>query len=315
MIVDDFLVMNENGLYCRVGHFYLDPVKPCLNAVISHAHGDHAVKGNQNIYCTAPTAAIMKHRYQKNAGKEFIIYPFNKPFMFGEIEITFFPAGHMLGSAQVLMKYKGIRYLYTGDYKLQDDATCEKIEFVEADVLITETTFADPNVQHPDAGQEIRKLNEFNHNVLLGAYSLGKAQRLIRLINDYCPQRSVLVHHSILPLNRIYESFGHKPGNYELYTRKSMKLAGQSLVYIVPPLTFDSYIRAKNVVRAFASGWKRLQVINGLQLLISDHVDWNDILIMMGEVRPREVWTIHGNGKYLQEHFVNQIPVKLLNAC
>ncbi len=315
MVANDFVVINENGLYCRVGEFYLDPVKPCLNAIISHAHGDHAVKSNENIYCTAPTAAIMKHRYQKNAGKNFIIYPFSKPFMVGDVKITLIPAGHIIGSAQVLMEYNDIKYLYTGDYKLQNDPTCEKIEFIQADVLITETTFADPSVQHPDAGQEIRKLNEFNHNVLLGSYSLGKAQRLVHLINEHCPQRSVLVHHSILPINKIYESFGYLPGNYELYTRKSMKLPGQNLVYIVPPLTFDSYIRAKNVVRAFASGWKRLQVSNGLELLISDHVDWNDILVMMEQVRPKEVWTVHGNGKYLREHFINQIPVKLLNEC
>ncbi len=315
MIVEDFLVINENGLYCRIGDFYLDPLKPVSAAIISHAHGDHAVKGNTAVYCTAATRSIMMHRYQKNAGKNFIIHPFGTPFIVGEVEVTFIPAGHIIGSAQILLKYNGIRYLYTGDYKLQQDPTCEPIQFVSADVLITETTFANPSVQHPDAGEEIRKLNEFNHNVLLGSYSLGKAQRLISLINEHCPQRSVLVHHTIFPLNKIYESFGFLPGNYELYTRKSMKQPGQNLVYIVPPLTFDSYIRAKNVVRAFASGWKRLQVINGVQLLISDHVDWNDILIMMENVRPKEVWTLHGDGKYLRDHFINQIPVKLLNTC
>lgn len=315
MIIDDFLVINENGLYCRIGDFYLDPLKPVVKAVISHAHGDHAVKGNDTVYCTEPTHSIMLHRYQKNAGKNFQVQNFHTSFFLGEVKLTFFPAGHILGSAQVLMEYEGIRYLYTGDYKLQEDSTCEAIVFVKADVLITETTFADPEVQHPDAINEIRKLNEFNHNVLLGSYSLGKAQRLISLINAHCPQRSVLVHHSIFPLNKIYESFGYSPGRYELYTRKSMKQAGQNLVYIVPPLTFDSYIRAKNVVRAFASGWKKLQVVNGVQLLISDHVDWNDILTMMDKVKPREVWTLHGNGKYLREHFINQIPVKLLNAC
>ena len=315
MIIEDFLVINENGLYCRFGDFYIDPFKPVGTAIISHAHGDHAVKGNSNIYCTAPTQSIMIHRYQKNAGKNFIIHSFGTSFTLRGIKITFFPAGHIIGSSQVLMEYQAIKYLYTGDYKLQKDKTCEPIEFVTADVLITETTFADPSVQHPDAGEEIRKLNLFNHNVLLGSYSLGKAQRLISLINENCPQRIIFVHHSILPLNKIYESFGYFPGKYELYTRKSMKQPDQNLVYIVPPLTFDSYIRAKNVVRAFASGWKKLQVNNGVQLLISDHVDWNDILTMLGEVKPKEIWTLHGNGKFLREYFLNQIPVKLLNAC
>lgn len=315
MIIEDFVVIDEHGLYCKIGGFYLDPILPCANAVISHAHGDHAVKNNLNVYCTPPTEAIMKHRYHKNAGKSFLLRGFHKPFMLNGVTITFVPAGHIIGSAQILMEYNNIRYLYTGDYKLQDDQTCEKIEFVKADVLITETTFADPAVSHPDAASEIKKLNDFNHNVLLGSYSLGKAQRLISLLNEHCPQRPVFVHHSILPLNKIYEAFGYNPGKYELYTRKSMKQPGQSLVYIVPPLTFDSYIRAKNVVRAFASGWQRLQVTNGVQLLISDHVDWNDILNMMARVNPQEVWTLHGNGKYLREYFVNRIPVKLLNAC
>ncbi len=315
MIIEDFLIINENGLYCRAGDFYLDPKHASNHAVISHAHGDHACMGNENVYCTAATAAIMKHRYHKNPGKNFLIYNWSVPFLINGVKISFHSAGHIIGSAQVLMEFNGVRYLYTGDYKLQDDATCEKIEFVKADVLITETTFADPSVQHPAARDEIRKLNEFNHNVLLGAYSLGKAQRIINLITEHCPQRSVLVHHSILPLNKIYESFGFKTGNYELYTRKLMKQPDQNFVYIVPPLTFNSYIRAKNVVRAFASGWKRLQVHNDLQLLISDHVDWNDILLMLKQVQPKEVWTLHGNGRYLIEYFRNQLPVKLLNSC
>ena len=315
MIINDFLVIDEKGLYCRRGNFYLDPTKPSLHAIISHAHGDHATKCNENVYSTPPTEAIMKHRYKIHAARNFSIYSYHQPFVLNGITITFIPAGHIIGSAQVLMQYEGIRYLYTGDYKLQKDSTCENIEFVQADVLITETTFADPSVHHPDPVEEIKKLNSFNHNVLLGAYSLGKAQRLVSMITEHCPLRSIFIHHSISPLNKIYESFGYKIGKYELYTRKVMKQPDKNLIYIVPPLTFDSYIRAKNVVRAFASGWKRLQVTNGLHLLISDHVDWNDILSMIDHVRPKEVWTLHGNGKCLREHFRNRIPIKLLNAC
>ncbi len=313
MIIQDFLVINEYGLYCQAGDFYLDPQVACAHAVVSHAHGDHAVRGNQNVYCTAATAAIMLHRYQKNAANHFQTYNWSEPFFINGVQISFIPAGHILGSAQVLMEYLGVRYLYTGDYKIQDDLTCEKIAFVKADVLITETTFADPAVQHPPVNSEIEKLNAFDHNVLLGAYSLGKAQRLVRLISDYCPQRRVLVHHSIYGINKIYEQFGFQPGKYELYTRKEMKQPNQNIVYIVPPLTFNSYIRAKNVVRAFASGWMRLQSNNDLQILISDHVDWNDILYMLIKVEPQEVWTLHGNGKHLQSHFKDRLIVKLLN--
>jgi putative mRNA 3-end processing factor len=313
MIIEDFLILNEIGLFCRIGNFYLDPKIPVNQAIISHAHGDHAVRANENVYCTAATAAIMQHRYQKQAAKNFYIHPWNETFDLNGVKISFIPAGHILGSAQILMEYDGVRYLYTGDYKLQYDLTCEPIEFVKADVLITETTFADPSIQHPDAIEEIKKFSEMNHNILLGAYSLGKAQRLTRLISDHCPQRTTYVHHSIFSINKVYESFGFNVGKYELYNRKSMKQPDQNLVYIVPPLAFNSYIRAKNVVRAFASGWMRLQRNNDLQILISDHVDWNDIINMLKEVEPKQVWTLHGDGSFLKEHFKDKLLVKLLN--
>ena len=288
---------------------------PVPRAVISHAHGDHAVPGNQNVHCTAPTADIMELRYKKNAGANFTSHPYNHPFEINGVQISFISAGHILGSAQVLMEYEGIRYLFTGDYKLQSDDTCQAIEFVQADVLVTETTFANPQVQNPDPVGEILKLNASNHNILLGAYSLGKAQRLVSLISEHCPQRKILVHHNILPINKIYEKYDSLPGKYEPYNRKLMKQAQQDYVYMVPPITFDSYFRAKNVLKVFASGWKALQKYNDLELLISDHVDWNDILKMIEQVKPQEIWTRHGDGSYLKAHFEGHLPIKLLNRC
>jgi putative mRNA 3-end processing factor len=313
MILEDFLVFDENGLYCRYGDFYLDPQKPVKNAVISHAHGDHATGGSTNIYSTAATAAIMQLRLKKNAGAQFLSYSFSSSFTIKEVKITFYPAGHILGSALILMEYLGSRYLYTGDFKLQEDETCEALELVSADVLITETTFADPEVLHPDVETEIRKLNTSHHNVLMGAYSLGKSQRLINLINRYCPQRTVLLHHSMLPITKIYESFSFNPGKYEPYNRKLMKSPDQGYVYIVPPLTFESYFRAKNVLRVFASGWKKLQFQNDMELYISDHADWNDILESIKKVNPSEVWTLHGDGAHLKKYFEGKLVVKILN--
>jgi putative mRNA 3-end processing factor len=313
MIIDDFLTFTEKGLYCVYGDFYLDPKQAVDIAVISHAHGDHATGGNDTIYCTAATAAIMQLRLKRNAGKKFVCAEFKNTFTINGVLITFYPAGHILGSALVLMEFKGTKYLYTGDFKLQEDETCEPLELVNADVLITETTFADPAVTHPDVETEIRKLNNSNHNVLMGAYSLGKSQRLINLINKYCPQRLVLLHHSMLPITKIYEDFSFHPGKYEPYNRKLMKSPGQGFVYIVPPLTFESYFRAKNVLRVFASGWKKLQHQNDLELYISDHADWNDILLSIENVQPKEVWTLHGDGTYLKNYFEGKLVVKILN--
>ncbi|RFZ85567.1 exonuclease [Mucilaginibacter terrenus] len=312
MILEDFLQFDGNGLYCRYGDFYLDPLQPVANAVISHAHADHAVSGNTNVYATAATIAFMQLRYGKNAGKQLITQPYSKVFDVRGVEVSFIPAGHIPGSAQVLMEYQGTRYLYTGDYKLQPDNTCEPMEFVQADVLITETTFADQNTTHPDPVEEIKKLNDIKVNVLLGAYGLGKSQRLIRMINDYAPQKKVLVHHKVMPINNVYKSLGYNLGAHQLYNRKLMKTQ-EEWVYIVPPFTFDSYIRATGVKRLFASGWKNLQVNTQDTLFISDHVDWNDIITTINNVQPKQIWTLHGDGRQLKEHFVDSIFVKILN--
>jgi putative mRNA 3-end processing factor len=313
MILNDFLVFDDKGLYCVYGDFYLDPKQPAEHAVISHAHGDHAAGSNVNVYCTAATKSIMQLRLKKNAGKTFFTFGYKQDFRLKEVTITFYPAGHILGSALILMEYRGIKYLYTGDFKLQEDDTCEPIDLVGADVLITETTFADPAVIHPDVPKEIKKLNSSAHNVLLGAYSLGKSQRLVSLLNKYCPQRTVLLHHSMLPITKIYEQYSFHPGKYEPYNRKLMKSPNQSLVYLVPPLTFESYFRAKNVLRVFASGWKKLQSQNDLELYISDHADWNDLIETIAKVNPQEIWTLHGDGSHLKNYFEGKLPVKILN--
>src|SRR5690606_307243 len=139
-ILADFLTFTEAGLYCRYGDFYIDPINPVSNALISHAHGDHARPGNSLVYCTAPTEAIMRCRYGKKAAIAFKLVHLQESFKLKEVEITFISAGHILGSAQILMLYRGSRYLYTGDYKMQADSTCEPLQYAEAEVLVTEST-------------------------------------------------------------------------------------------------------------------------------------------------------------------------------
>ncbi|WP_304062586.1 MBL fold metallo-hydrolase [Pedobacter glucosidilyticus] len=312
MIIDDFLVLKPEGIYCRYADFYLDPQLPVQHAVISHAHGDHAKANNHNVYCTSFTRKLMELRYRKQAAKNFNIIHYHQEFFIKDVKLTFYPAGHILGSAMVKMEYLGCSYLYTGDYKLQEDATCEPAELVKADVLITETTFANPEIQHPNVEDEIKKLNEIEQNIILGVYGLGKAQRITSLINQFCPQKEVHVHYAIYPIHQLYEASGYQLGKYQLYNRKSLKQNQLQQVYLVPPLTFNSYIRAKGVARVFASGWKYLQKGNDAALYISDHVDWNDILYTIKEVKPKEVWTLHGDGLVLKQYFKEDLVVKLL---
>lgn len=313
MILDDFITITPTGLYCVYGDFYLDPQQPVNEAVVSHAHGDHAIGGSQHVHCTAATQSFMKHRYRKFAAGDFYTRNYHETFKIKDVAITFYPAGHILGSAQVLMEYQGTKYLYTGDYKIEPDVTCEPFEFIAADVLITESTFANPDTKHPSPIEEIKKLNETTANIMLGAYALGKSQRIIHLLNEHCPTKNIMVHHSIMPFVKIYEDYGMKIGNYKMYDRKVMKNQHEHQVYIVPPMVFHSYHKAINVVRAFASGWKNLQQQNGISLYISDHADWNAILDTIDKVQPKQVWTLHGDGKQLKDYFKGRLEIKIMN--
>lgn len=312
-ILNDFLTLTSSGLYCTYGNFYIDPKVPVSCALISHAHADHACPGNQLVYCTPATQAIMESRYGNKASIKFIQKDFYQEFFVKDIQVTLFSAGHVLGSAQILMVYKGVRYLYTGDYKMQKDATCEPIDYIKADVLVTESTFANPAIKHPDPESEIKQLSGIPYNILLGAYPLGKAQRINYLINIHCPNKIVLLHHSIMRIHKVYEQFGVNNIRYKPYNRKIMKQqSDQEFVYIVPPLTFNSSIGVGDMVRVFASGWEYLQRNNNTSLYISDHVDWKDILEYIKYVEPREIWTIHGDGHKLEEYYKEKIPVKKL---
>ena len=308
-ILEDFLVENERGFYCVYGDFYVDPKYPVSKAVISHAHGDHAVPGHQSIYATKNTIAFMQHRFPKQVASSYVEINYDERFIIGDVVLYFIPAGHILGSAQIMMEYNGVRYLYTGDYKLQEDSTCEPLTYVETDVLITETTFADPEILHPDPIEEIKKLNSTSLHIMLGCYALGKAQRITHLINKYCPQKKVYTHHNIAPIHRIYDSNGMVKLDYEIYNRKALK-EGQDKIYLVPPMTFNNYFRAKNVIRVFASGWKRLQNYNDMTLFISDHIDWQDLITYIDNANPTEIWTVHGEGQHLKNHYVGKIKVR-----
>ncbi|WP_262245578.1 MBL fold metallo-hydrolase [Parapedobacter soli] len=309
-ILPDFIVQRAEGYYCRYGDFFIDPILPVHRAVITHAHADHASRGQHTVYATAPTVAFMRFRYRGEAGHAFVETPYHQQFSLGGVVLRFIPAGHMLGSAQIVMAYGETTYLFTGDYKLQHDDTCEPLETLRADVLITESTFADPKVSHPDPVAEISKINGIPHHVLIGTYALGKAQRLTSLLNRICPDRRVFVHHGILPFHRLYTAMGVSHLRYEPYNRRALKNSLNHHVYLVPPMAFNSYYRATPFVRVFASGWEHLQRNNDLSLYISDHVDWNDILDYVGRVSPREIWTVHGDGRHLASFFAGVIPVR-----
>lgn len=272
-----------------------------MHAVISHAHSDHAVRGNKNVYCTAPTAVFMKKKFRGK--EEYHVKEYGETFNIGGVNITLFPAGHILGSAQVLLEFEGIKYLYTGDFKTVRDSSCEPFHFVKADVLYTETTFAKPSFAHPQPHEEIRKLNDFTGiNILIGAYSLGKAQRLTQLVTQNCPGKKVVVHSESVPFHKIYESFGFSLGNWSRYDRKLLR-ESDNIVYIVPPSVYYRQEDSRKFVKTFATGWKNFYRNNDLRLTISDHADWRELHELIAFVKPKTVCTLHGDGSRLKNFF------------
>ena len=207
---EDLLRPTPAGLYCPPGDFYVDPVRPVDRAVITHGHSDHARAGHGAVLATSQTLAIMAERY----GEDFAAR--EQPAGYGEtvshngVEVGLVPAGHVLGSAQAAVRWKGLTMVVSGDYKRRRDPTCAPFEPVPCDVFISEATFGLPVFIHPPDGEEIGRLihslRQFPERAhLVGAYALGKAQRVIRLLREAGWERPIHVHGALERLNRLYE--------------------------------------------------------------------------------------------------------------
>jgi putative mRNA 3-end processing factor len=295
------LIKTDSGYLVPRTEIWIDPLEPVRTAIISHAHGDHAVPGHSKVYCTKNTALLLRARFRNFAG--LIVTPeWNEVFEIDGIPFHFAPAGHMLGSAQIVWDKSGRRNVYTGDFKRQIDLTCEPFEVVKCDTFITESTFAQFEKKHPSAEQAIQIFNEnFKTNYIVGAYSLGKAQRLTQLINKYCPDYRVMVHPKIMKYHRIYEQAGYDLGTWYPYQRQVYKKT-TSNIYLIPPNLLISYQRNPAYLRAMASGWDRLQEGMDIKLMISDHADWRELIHTIEETGATEVYTIHGDGTPLIDH-------------
>lgn len=303
MQLKDFeLQENRTGLFHLAGKFFIDPQHASDVAVVTHAHADHAVKGNKKVYCTTPTKMLMESRYGKQAAGSFHVIDFNEPFKINGVECCFYPAGHMLGSACVLINYNNSKVLVTGDTKLQADGSCEQAALPKADLLITESTFANPETKHPDAYSEIKKLEKLtDKNIVIGVYAMGKAQRLTRLISSACPQFILMIHPSIIPFHHVYEKCGIDLGMWIPYKRQEFK-KNKGIIYLTVPLAVEAFFRNTDVYAAFASGWQHLQRKATVNISISDHADWDELLQIVETVNPSYIKTIHGDGTLLNNY-------------
>tara|TARA_R110002094_G_scaffold43280_10_gene55439 strand:+ start:9533 stop:10681 length:1149 start_codon:yes stop_codon:yes gene_type:complete len=307
MRFDELLHPTPKGLYCPPGDFYIDPVKPVDRALITHGHADHARPGHKAVLATRQTLDIMALRYGADHADSTEIIAYGSSRTIGDVSVSFHPAGHVLGSAQIAVFCNGRRIVASGDYKRRDDPTCISFEPVQCDVFITEATFALPVFRHPDDRQEIQKLLssvvQFPERAhLVGAYALGKAQRVIALLREAGYDQPVFIHGAMQKLCDYYQSEGIDLGPLQPATlEKGNKGDFAGAIIVGPPSAFaDKWARRfPDPIAAFASGWMQIrqrakQRGVELPLILSDHCDWDELTTTIKEIAPEEVWITHG---------------------
>jgi putative mRNA 3-end processing factor len=302
----DLLCPSPAGLYCPPGDFHIDPTRPVARALITHGHSDHARAGHGAVIATAETLAIMKARMGDDFAGSREAVRYGQEIARDGVAVRFLPAGHVLGSAQIALEWKGLTIVVSGDYKRRRDPTCAPFEPVKCDVFVSEATFGLPVYRFAPDQDEIAKLlksvaqfPERTH--LVGAYSLGKAQRLICLLREADYDKTIYVHGALETMNTLYEGFGIRLGALGPATSKEKKDFAGAIVIAPPSEIAERWSRRfADPVPAFASGWMRVrararQRSIELPLVISDHADWEELTRTVAEIRPGELWITHGN--------------------
>lgn len=316
------------GLYCIPGKFFIDPIYPVDSAIISHAHTDHARPGHKKVLATPATIEIMKVRLGVNCAERYQALTYDETIILNDVHLTFLPAGHILGSAQILLEYQGERLIISGDYKRVADPTCELFCVHECDVFITEATFSLPIFLHPPIETELNKLL---HSVaqfpdrchLVGAYALGKCQRLIKTLRLIGYDQPIYLHGALLKLCELYKNLGIDLG--EIYPATTGKETNfKNKIILCPPSTLhDQWSRRfPDPIIANASGWMLIRARAKQQgvelpLIISDHADWNELTQTLHDVNAPEIWVTHGREEalvyYATQHNFKAKALTLLN--
>jgi len=301
----EILTQTPQGLYCPLGDFHIDPIRPVPRALVTHGHSDHARPGHGAVMATRETLLIMGLRHGEGFAGTTQEARLGEPVTIGDAVVRFVPAGHVLGSAQIVIEAGGTRLVISGDYKRAPDPTCGPFELVPCDVFITEATFGLPVFHHPDARTEVRKLLDsvalFPERAhIVGAYALGKAQRVMALLREEGYEEPIYLHGAMEKLTAFYKSEGIALGETpKVAATERGKLAGA--VVICPPSAIQDLWsrRFPDPVPCFASGWMRVRARARqkgveLPLVISDHSDWDDLCRTVLETGAGEVWVTHG---------------------
>ncbi len=310
------------GIYVKPADAWIDPSQPKATALVTHGHADHARGGHGKVFATPETLAIMDCRYGPQPGTGIA---YGETMRLGDVDIRFVPAGHVLGSAQIVLEHAGERIVVSGDYKRRPDPTCAPFEPVPCDIFITEATFGLPVFRHPATSGEIDRLLQRLHAnpercILVGAYALGKAQRLITELRCRGHHDPIYIHGALQRLCDLYEEWGVPLGELRAATGVPKEELRGHIVIAPPGQLNDRWSRRlPDPITAMASGWMRVrqrarQQLVEMPLIVSDHADWDELTATIRELAPREVWITHGREEALKHWcMTRQIRARELN--
>ncbi len=308
-----WLYPTPRGLYCEPGGFYVDPAVAVDRAVITHGHGDHARPGHRAALATPETLAIMRARFEGMPDTAQQSLKYSETVRLGEVEVRLAPAGHILGSAQAVLTWRGQRIVVSGDFKRRPDPTCPPFEPVPCDVFITEATFALPVFHHPsdagEIGKLLRSITTFPERThLVGVYALGKCQRVIRLLRAAGYDKRIWLHGALVSLCRLYQEHGIDLGDVAPASEAILETFRGAIVLCPPGAIADRWSRRfAEPISAVCSGWmgvraRARQRGAELPLVISDHADWPELSQTLKDVGAPKVWVTHGREEALVFH-------------
>lgn len=317
------LKFTSKGLYCVPGKFYIDPWRPVDLALITHGHADHARSGMRKYLCHHFTKPILHVRIGREIECQSVKY--GEVLTINDVKVSFHPAGHIIGSAQIRMEYKGFVSVISGDYKIQNDGLSTPFEPVKCHEFVTESTFGLPIYNWLTIEQQEEQLkNWLLHNQANGktsvfiGYSLGKSQRIMKALEG---MGELNVHYSIAKLNEAYETAGVKLPDYTTIDLREDKKHLDGKIVLLPPALIDNPAMKKipNMAYAICSGWMQVRGARRWRsadggFAISDHADWNGLLEAIKATEAEKVFVTHGQtavfSKYLNEIGIPAAEVK-----